>query len=213
MSDEKEPIRLMTPVGRLINHSLFEKDVFTDKLGREAVPSYKVEIAFDPAEMEEFENAVVSAAVEKWGEGAEQDYDDNKIRSPVIDGDELAKARVERGKSGEAYEGKIVVRAKTIFNRNGEDGPGGVYVCGPDAKELDFAEHGSIYNGCYGQASVTLNAYDGIAGGQDGVGLYLNGFQLVREGERLRGADPSSLFSPMMGKDSDKKGRRTRGKK
>lgn len=211
--DKKEPVRLMTPVGRIINHSLFEKDVFVDERGREAVPSYKIEMVFDPAELEEFENAIVAAAVDFFGAGAEDDYDQGRLHSPVLDGDALATARVVRGKSGEAYEGLLAIRAKTIFNRDGDDAPGGVYVCGSDAKELDFAERGKVYNGCHGMASVTVNPYPGIAGGQPGVSLYLNGFQLVKDGERLRGSDPSSLFSPMMGKGSEGKGRKSRAKK
>lgn len=213
MADKKEPTRLMTPVGRLINHSLFEKDVYTDERGHEADPSYKIEMAFEPDELEEFENAIVDVAIDFFGADAEKDYDEQRLRSPITDGDKMAEDREKRGKKGDAYVGKLVVRAKTIFNRNGDDGPGGVYVCNAEAEEMDFAERGKVYNGCYGQMSVTLNPYPGIAGGQPGVSLYLNGFQFVKDGERLRGSDPSSLFSPMMGKGSESKGRRARGKK
>ncbi len=213
MADKKELVRVMTPVGRIINHSLYEKDVYTDERGHEAAPSYKLELAFEPEDLEDLENAIVDAAVEFFGAQAEADYDAGKLRSPIIEGDDLAAERVKKGKSGEAYEGKLVVRMKTIFNRNGEDGPGGVYVCGANAEELDFAERGTIFNGCFGQASVSINPYPGIAGGLPGVSLYLNGFQFAKDGDRLRGADPSSLFSPMMGKESGGKGRRARGKK
>ena len=212
MAEDK--VTILTPVGRVINHSLWAKDTFVDARGHEAVPSYKVELAFEPEELNDFEDAIVAAAVAEWGEGAEVDYDSGKIRSPIVEGDALADDRESRGKTGDAYRGKLVMRAKTIFNRDGEDGPGGVYVCGPDEKELDFSEHRSVYNGCYGRASVTLNAHPGIAGGQDGVSLYLGGFQLSgKEGERLRTNDPSSLFSPLMGEGSKGKGRRSRTKK
>ncbi len=213
MADKKELIRLMTPVGRLINNSLFEKDVYTDERGREADASYKVEIAFDDGTLEAFEDAIVAEAIAFFGADAEKDYDEGRMRSPILFGDDLAKARADRGKSGEAYEGKLVIRAKTIFNRDGVDAPGGVYVCGPNAEELDFADRRQVYNGCYGQASLSVNPYNGIAGGQPGIGFYLNGFQLVKEGDRLRSNDPSSLFSPMMGEKSESKGRRARTKK
>lgn len=212
MVDKKELVRMMTPVGRLINNSLYEKDIYVDERGREADPSYKVELAFDPEQIEELENAIVTSAVDFFGAQAEADYDDGKLRSPIIEGDVLAAERAKKGKSGEAYEGKVVIRAKTIFNRDGVDAAGGVYVCGSDAVELDFAEHRLVYNGCYGQASVTINPYNGIAGGQPGISLYLNGFQYIKEGDRLRGSDPSSLFSPMMGEKSEGKGRRARAK-
>ena len=104
-----------------------------------------------------------------------------------------------------------MIRASTIFNRNGDDAPGGVYVCGPDAKEIDFADRGKIYNGAYGQVVVNPSPY--LISGDKGVTLYLQGFQLIKDGERLRGQDVSSLFKPMMGAESAEggKGRRGRG--
>ncbi len=210
MTDKKELVRLMMPVGRLINHSLFEKDVYTDERGREATPSYKVEQAYDEGALDEFEDAIIQAAIEFFGADAEADYDAGRLRSPILFGDDLAEERARKGKNGEAYEGMMVVRAKTIFNRDGVDAPGGIYVCNAAAEELDFAERRTVYNGSYGKASVTVNPYKGIAGGQPGIGLYLNGFQFIKDGERLRGSDPSSLFSPMMGEKSENKGRRAR---
>lgn len=205
---DKEPVRLMTPTGRLVNNSLFEKDIYKDEKGREADPSYKMEMVFDiDEEFEAFEAEIVAAAVDEWGAGAEDDYWEGKMQTPISDGDVKAAEREEKGKNGDAYKGKLVVRAHTIFNRNGEDAPGGVYVCNAQAEELDFAERGAVYNGCHGKASVQVSTYD-IKG--RGVTLYLNGFQFVEDGERLRGADPSTLFSPMMGKGSQSKGRRSR---
>ncbi len=210
--EKAKAVRLMTPVGRLINHSLFEKDVYTDERGREATASYKAELAFDlDDEFKAFEGAIVDFAVKTWGAAAEEEYWNGAIRAPVLVGDELAKTREEKGKKGDVYAGKYVVRAHTVFNRNGEDGAGGVYVCGPDAKELDFADRGKVYNGCFGKISVTLQAYK--IDGRRGITLYLNGFQLVKDGDRIRGGDPSNLFSPMMGQagGGESKGRRSRG--
>src|SRR3990167_11284237 len=111
---EKEKLRVLTAVGRLINNSLFEKDAFVDDKGREAVPSYKVEIAFDDAkDIVELENAIVAAAVAEWGKDAEKDYDNGTIKSPILDGDELAKRREAKGKKGKqssfsCYNNRIV---------------------------------------------------------------------------------------------------------
>lgn len=209
MADKKEALRLMTPVGRLINNSLFEKDVYTDDRGREAEPSYKIEMVFGMDDLDEFEQQIAAAAEEFFGGDALDDYWEGRIASPISDGDEKAEAREKRGKNGDAYKGTLVLRAHTKFNRNGEDAPGGIYVCGANAKELDFAEARTIiYNGGYGMASVTVNCYHPIAKGLPGVSLYLNGYQFAEDGERLRGADPSSLFSPMMGAKSESKGRK-----
>lgn len=209
MAEDK---RIKTTVGRLINGSLFDKDVFKDEKGREGTPSYKIEMAFDGDDaIAELEQAIVEAAVAKWGKKAEKDYDDGKIRSPILIGDDLAKARVEKGKKGDAYAGKLIIRASTQFNKNGDDAPGGVYVCDENAAEVDFANRGKVYNGSYGVAVVTPTAYDGVGGGPDGVTLYLQGYQFVKDGERLRGAGASDLFKPMLSEGSEAKGRRKRG--
>lgn len=206
----KEPVRVTTAVGRLINSSFWDKEVYKDERGREGTPAYKMEMAFESEDdITELEDAIVAAAVEEWGEGAEAAYyDEGTIRSPILVGDDLADAREKKGKSGDAYRGKFVVRASTIFNLNGDDGPGGVYVCDENAVEIDFAGRGKVYNGCNGIAVVEPQCY--LIDGRKGVTLYLKGFQFVSEGERLRGSDPSSLFKPMVSEGSEGKGRRGR---
>ncbi len=200
---------IKTPEGRLINSALWEKETFKDEKGKEGKPLYSIEMAFDPDAINELEDAIVQAAVDEWGEGAEQDYDDGKIHSPILEGDKLAQGRVERGKGGEAYEGMVVIRARTQFNANGEDAPGGLYVAGADATKLDFTERGTVYNGSYGIAVVTLNAHPGIGGGIKGVNLYLQGYQFTRDGDPLRGANVGAMFEPMTA-ESETKGRKRR---
>ena len=200
--------RVITPVGRLVHSALFEKDSFKDEKGREAEPRYKVELAFEPDDVAELEEAVVAAAVAEWGTKAEADYDEGRIRSPLLDGNELTKAREEKGKKGDAYAGKVVVRASTTFNKNGENAPGGVYVCDENAVEIDFANRGKIYNGAYVVAIVSPSAYS--ISGERGVTLYLQGVQFVKDGERLRGEGVAGLFKPMMSAGAESKGRRAR---
>ena len=44
----KKDIQIVTtPVGQVINQSLFEKDAYTDAKGREGIPAYKVELAME----------------------------------------------------------------------------------------------------------------------------------------------------------------------
>lgn len=201
-------IQLETPEGRVINSSFWEKDVYTDPRGREGVAQYKVEMAFDEDDIGELEDAIVDACVEEWGSKAEEDYESEAIRSPILDGNELADDREERGKSGEAYRDKFVVRASSIFNKHGEDAPGGIYVCDENAEEISFAERDKVYNGIMGVANVTVSCYK--IDGRKGVTLYLNGFQVTGEGERLRDRDPSSLFKAKAPKKSGR-GRKRRG--
>lgn len=223
MSEKKKvtAVSAMSPVGRIINQSVFEKDAFKDERGREGTPEYKCEIAFAPAPegaaddhpMIVFEDAAIQAAVNEWGESAVDEYWDGSITSPFKDGDQKAEERAKRGKNGDFYKGKLVMNAHTQFNRYGENATGGIYVCGPDAKELPFDQRGQVYNGAWGKISVTFQA--STVSGERYVVAYLDGLQLCptpagESDDRLRGKDPSSLFSPMMGGDSESKGRSRR---
>lgn len=199
MTDKKEVKAFTLPEGRLINSSLFEKDAYTPEKGRAGAPSYKVELVFDPNEVTgvgTVEDDLINAACEEWGDAAEQLFLDGEIRSPLLLGDEHADRRAEKGKAGDAYKGKIVIRANTTFNLNGQDAPGGIKVFDEDAKIVGVANQGIIYPGCYGIAGVTISTY--LMDGKKGVKFYLVGFQKTRDGDRLAtGFDASTLFKPV----------------
>ena len=191
-----------TPEGVAVNQSLFKLDTYTDDKGRAGKPNYKVELAVeDNEDLAALEEAVYAAAVEKWGPDAETKLDNGAIRSPFLDGDQLAAARESRGKTGDAYKGKVVIRASSIYDKHGtEGGEGGIVVVKEDGEtEVVFAERDKlIYNGVKGVAAVTINCYDGIGGGIPGVKFYLSGFQRTGDGERLGGERSfKGVFKPV----------------
>lgn len=187
----KEQKRILTPVGRLINESLFEKDQFNE----DATASYKIELAFGWDDVEALEIELAAKAVEKWGAGADQDYFDEKIISPLIDGNKLAARREEKGKPGDAYKDMAVLRAHTIYNKFGQSGPGGIFVYAPDVSEIGAANRQEIYPGCYGQAAISIGTYDDSRSGDHALMFYLNAFQKTKDGERLVTAtDYSEVF-------------------
>ncbi len=195
-TERTEKKRILTPVGRLINEALFEKDQFND----EAKAYYKIEMAFPWADVEGLEDALQDHAEEKWGASAGKDYVEGLIISPLLDGDKLAARREEKGKVGDAYKGMAVLRAKTLFNKYGQDAPGGIFVCGPDGptEEIGAANRGEIYSGCYGQAALTIDTYDDSRSGDHALTFYLSGFQKIKDGERLMSArDFSEVFKPV----------------
>lgn len=203
--------RIETPEGRLINHSLWEKEQYEDPKGRKADPSYKIEMAFDEADIGPVEEVVIAAAVSAWGDEAEKLYLDGAYNDPILSGDELADKREAKGKQGDAYRGKMVIRAKTIFNKDGDDAPGGVYVADENAEPLDFANRSKVYRGCYGVAVVNANTYE--INGERGISFYLDGFQFTRDGDRLGGGNAAAgLFKPQAAPAGEAKGRRGRGK-
>lgn len=180
------------PEGRVINHSLFKKDAFDDK----SVPSYKIELAFDKdsAEMADLEDMLLDAADQRWGAGAGDDPD---LVLPLLDGDKLAKKREKKGKQGDAYKGMIVIRSNTIYNLDGQDGPGGIQVFDADAAPIEPARQGEVYQGCYGIGAVNIGFYEDNDG-NNAIKLYLAAFQKTRDGERLvTASDRSTLFKPV----------------
>lgn len=209
MSEDTTTKIITLPVGRVINHSLFKKDQFNDK----SVPSYKIELAFpkDSEEIADIEDLLLDFADAKWGAGA---GDDEDLVLPLISGDKLAKKRSKKGKDGSAYEGMVVIRANTIYNKDGADGPGGVQVFDEDVEPVEPARQGEVYNGCYGQAAVVIGSYEDDDG-NNALKFYLSAFQKTGDGEKLvKAADRSSLFNPVGREGGAKKrnraGRRTR---
>lgn len=212
MTEKKEVDHIVTPEGRVINSSLFVKDQFNDK----ATPSYKLELAFDPDDSQELEVKLAAFAVDTWGAGAEDDYWNNKIISPVKDGNVYAKNREADGKPFDAYTDKMIIRPHTIYNFDGTDGPGGIRVTDPANENIETINSGEIYNGCYGRAVVTIKAYVKVTDDGSKVNaltFYLHAFQKMRDGEKLAtAADASKLFKPV-GRDTssgESEGRRRR---
>jgi hypothetical protein len=216
---KSEPAKIiMLPEGRLINSSLFERDAFTSANGVEGKPTYKIELAFDPADVTgegKIEDDLANFAADEWGDTFFDLFlEGKKVHSPLKDGDEMAEARAERGKDGDAYKGKIVIRANTSFNQFGQDGPGGVAVFDGEAKPIGVANQTAVYPGCFGIAAVTIAAYvDNV--GKKALKFYLSAFQKTRDGEKLvQGRDHSTLFKPVgkpSGEASGATGRRKRG--
>lgn len=198
MTEKKEVERIRLPEGRVINQSLFVRDQFNET----ASPTYKIELAFNPDDLRVIEEALAAAAVEKWGAGADNEYFDNKLGDPIIDGEVLKKRREEKGKPGDAYAGQLIIRAHTKFNKHGEDGPGGIQVFNEKVEEIEGVESREIYNGCYGMALVTIGTYVDSKTQVRSLMFYLSAFQKTRDGDPLvSAADHSNAFKPV-GRDA-----------
>lgn len=189
---EKAEVVLLDAEGRGINLSLFERDAFqNDSGGAPGKPMYKAEMAYDTKDAEEIENTLADFAEKVWGKGAGDQYlnGENGFIRTFIEGDVLAKAREEKGKEGTAYKGKLILRVKTGFNKDGAEGPGGSRVFGPDLSPIGEMEgnKADVYNGCFGKIAVTMKEYkDYPRRGDKGITLYLSAFQKTRDGTPLR---------------------------
>lgn len=193
MSEDKVTFEVTTPMGRLINFSLFERDQYD----KEAKLKYNIELAFDPdqvygegtEEEPSVEDVLYAAAEHYWGEGAGQRFLDGDIRSPLLIGDNMKAKRDAKGKPGDAYEGKIVIRAGTIFNKDGFAGPGGIDVWDEELKAIAAVAQAKVYRGSYGAASLVVDNYTDTDPRTDEEILclmfYLKAYQFLEDGERL----------------------------
>lgn len=200
MADKTETKIFLLPEAMLINEALFEKDAYTGEDGKPGTPFYKAEMAFDPATVTgqgTIEDELANAAADKWGDAWFDRYFEGHVTTPLLSGDKLAQRRADKGKEGKAYEGKIVIRANTIYNLNGQDAPGGIQCWDEAVKAIGPANRQAIYPGCFGQMAVTIWPYlDGR--GDKALKFYLTAFQKTRDGEKLVAArDTSSLFKPV----------------
>lgn len=212
MAKEKDDKTITLPEGRLINEALFERDIYKGPNGNEGEPKYKVELAFDPDDVEgedTVEDLLMDAIEEAFGASA---VDDKDTVYPLLSGDKLAKKREDKGKEGDAYKGKTVIRADTKFNKHGQDGPGGIQVYNEDLEEVTAVNRQEVYPGCYGIAAITISTYT-TAAGDPACKFYLSAFQKTRDGEKLvTSADHSKLFKPV-GRKKSEDGEKSNGRR
>lgn len=204
---KKEKKVILLPEGRLINHALFERDIYKDPSGRgrDGDPMYKIEMAYEPKDVQgegTVEDELLAAALDEWGDTKkiEDEFFDGTIRVPFIDGNKLAAKREEKGKQGDAYKGKFVVRCNTKFNKDGIDGPGGVAVYNENVDLIGLAQNNTaeIYPGCYGILAVTISAGRDVGSDDKHVKFWFVSFQKTRDGEKLAASrDASKLFKPV----------------
>ncbi len=214
---EAKPV-FKLPEGRLINHSLFERDVYKPERGAEGKPLYKVELAFDKNQIEgqgTIEDELLNAALAEWGDTQkiEDEFFNGIIRVPFLDGNELAAKRAEKGKDGSAYKGKWIIRASTSFNKDGAEGPGGIQVFDENVQPvgLTLGNAEQVYNGCFGIAAVTISAGRDVGSDKKHTKFWLTAFQKTKDGEKLVSArDSSTLFKPVGRTEGASEGRRSR---
>ena len=181
-----------SPLGLLLVENMFKRDEYTPEKG-EPKKQYQALMAFDyDDDYRAFEEIILDAVADEWGEAAvaeaEKTLDGGTgkgtVQFGVFDGDFYAKKYDWPEKTAAAMAGKAVVSFTTIWNADGQKDEGGIEVVGPDLQIIDFANRKSVFSGCYGKVSYSLDPY--LVNGQKGVKLYLNAFQLSpKEGEKL----------------------------
>jgi len=220
-AEKKKTVIHVLPEGRGINLSLFVRDVYTDEKGVEGKPMYKAEVAFDPKDVTgegTIEDVMADIVAAEWGEVAAEKFlsGEDGYHSPFLDGNDLAARRAEKGKEGDAYKGKLVLRCNTLYNKDGEADAGGIAVYDADAEAIEPVRQSEVFNGCYGNVAVSFKPTEREVLGAKGkmvkvrgLKAYLQGFQKTRgeESDKLKSAS-ASPFKPVGRATAEAGGRR-----
>ncbi len=209
---DKENVAKTLPAGRLTHHSMFVRDIYTPTKGAPAEPSYKIEMLWHKdADIGIIEDIILEAIEDEWGELTQEEADDilagksDEYSSPLKDGNKYI--RKEPDKNREVYEDGKYLRAKTKFNKHGDDDAGGIMVYNEDMDELQATDQKQVYSGSYGRMAVTTNAYVDSKTDKRSISFYLSAYQRTKDGDRLAvQRDHSTLF----GKVTKEGGARTR---
>jgi hypothetical protein len=185
---EQYPGVIVTPKFTVLFPNLFEpKAVVDPKTGKQSEPTYGITMLFDPADVKPLWDVIQKVARMNWPNDSAEELRTKTF--PIKDGDK-EKARAEaKGKSGDFYAGKKVLKAKSKFQ------PG---IIGPNKQKVLDPQR--IYSGCVGIAEINFNAYEGFGGG---VNAYLNHFMLLEDGPKLVGHSALDAFAHIQGSSTD----------
>jgi hypothetical protein len=201
----------------LINNSFFVKDAYKDpKTGKVATPSYKAEVAYVTDDLLVPDGIVDQAfawAQEEFGADIYFDIDadtlapeekvgKSMIKTPFLAGSKLKAKREKKGKNGDAYDGKTVIRFNTLYNKDGIDAPGGIEVYNERVEPVGIVEgnQNEIYNGCEVIIRASFHSYGDLGDDDDPAGFkfYLKAAQKSGDGQRIRQQTSSAgAFAPL----------------
>lgn len=148
--------------------------VFTARAHKEGdAPKYGLVLSFDrKTDISDLEEAVETAAVEKFGSKARQMLQNGKLWNPIRDGSDYEE------------HGEPFTRPGSKFiSFKSDERPGLV-----DADGDSILDKTEFYSGCLARVSCRVGAFDNKS---KGVALYLVNVQKLDDGERLAG-NPSA---------------------
>lgn len=127
-----------------------------------------------------------------------------EVQVPWKDGTKEADKMKAKGKDGEAFRGKILVKGTSKYQ------PALAAIVNKQIVEFTTEESKAtakqyFYSGAYLVPSFGLHYYKGDEGKPDGVSLYLNAVLFAKHGARLggRNSNPSETFKSYIGSISD----------
>lgn len=216
--------RVLTPRFRGSYPALVTAKPYTDAGGKKGDPRYNIDMIFDPADIAKFRSEdgagnlvevdlaklAVQAAKERWPELA---ADPALLKSelmanwPLIKGDTLAQKREAKKKDGEAFKGKIIIRAKSYENvppilsykKLPSDEKATVLQRSSD---VDMKKANDLFvGGNYFGAELTMKPTE--VSGKKYITFYINAVRFLAEGEKFGGKGMMDRFDGVYGGTSD----------
>ncbi len=181
-------IDLTTTIGTLSFPHVFESTKTKNDKGEDI---YDIQIIIpktDRVGLQALARAIKEVGQSRWGDNY------NKVKNPLRDGD---KEKDKIADDGQTYGDKYPERLGCYFLNARSRKPVGVF----DRERTPITDPNVLYGGCKGRISVTFYPYS--TQGNSGVGVGLNGVQMLGEGEPLGGGRPNveSMFDLLPDED------------
>ena len=174
-----------TPMCRLSYASgLFKARKVNEKSTKEV---FSCTLIFEKKDKPFFEKMIVPLITEAFGSKAVSMFQAGVIHNPLYAGDSKEAKNKETGEINPGLGPDVFF----IRVQAGKDRPPFVIWKDPNKPETEE----SVYSGCYGKAVIQAFSWDDPQGGK-GISFGIEGFQKLKEGERLGGgrADPSKFY-------------------
>lgn len=203
MTDQKEKglgLYDLTKPARFLHPALLEAKPYIDPKTKKAKGDPKYGGVFtleaDHPDVVPMKQKALAAARGEWG----SDVDLNSIEWPFKNGDKLAEERVKINKKGDLYAGKVVLKARSLFE------PMCSWIENGAVREVPSKELGAaaskFFNGV--EALATFNFVAMTVDGKRYVTAYLNKLFSTGKGERVVGGrSAAEAFSGYIGKTTN----------
>lgn len=182
----KKRISLKTPEGIACFANVFEARARKDAKGNvKGEPKFSLLLVFERGtDLDELEEAIEAAAVEKFGSKGAAMLANGKLHNPLRDASDY-----------DEHGAPFTLKGARMAAFKSGDRPGVV-----DADAEPLMDKGDFYSGCRARVSYRVYAYDNES---KGVGLALVNVQKLDDGERLSGnpsAEDDFADAPAKGK-------------
>lgn len=192
---EVENVVHVTAEGILLFPQVFVPKKVKNRQGKETgEPIFSASLLLSQEGVKDTFAKVVALAKEAFG----ADVDLKEIRLPLISGAKAMADASAKGKDGSFYEGKTVLRARSLY------APGVMDAATQEVIMPGTTAAKKVRSGNYAHFEVALSAYPSVEdGAKPGIKAYLNHVLVTREGTPIAGKTIADAFAGILSKKSE----------